>query len=214
MKLAEDITPADLSQWIDSGYFWFRTSGENVICRALSWPGPGQPFAVQNIETGMGYTVPDLNDITLHWPTCGYVNLLHSKFAIYLKRLQRRQWCRTYNSHCISLAIPGQYTIRRAMGELEFNEVRGHLRTTNAHIVKYAFTPTYFSYPEAQHMLLNEGWYSVALNSNCLLCKSGGSVDVYYRGEYAGILDGNRFDPTNETIVKKIMKVFGGYVTV
>lgn len=217
MKLAEDITTNDLAQWIDAGYFYVTVGGDERICRVLNWPGQNMSgeFVVQDITNGENISVRNLQHITLHWPVCGYVNLLHSKFAVHLRRLQRRQWCRTYNTHCVSLSVPSLYTVRRTIGDTSYNALRDKLRTNNPQIVKYVFDPTYYSYQEADHLMRSEGWASVALTSNCLLCKTAnGQHDVYYRQEFAGTIDGGQLDPVSETLTKKILKVMGGYVRV
>lgn len=221
MKLADDITYEDIAQWIDSGYFYFRDSERRVrLGKAHTFPKPLAPFLTV-VDIGSTAEVPTLHkitsweDITLFWPKCGYVNLPHVRLGVYVTRLQRRQWCRTYHPHCVSVALPLEYTIVKQAKEGELRLIRETQRSSTYKLVQQLFDPLYYSFSRAKEMMNREvePWYTVALTSNTLLAKVGPEYyDLYYRGDYSGNIDGGLFTPANNTITRKVMKLFNGEV--
>lgn len=215
MKLAKDITFDDITQWIDAGYFFFTTeNGERIIGRAIHFPRSDAPFIVAETDGGKTYEITNFGDITLHWPECGYVNVPYVRAALRVTRLQRRQWCRTYNPHCVNVTLPCSYSLTRLADDKELRAYREVQRASNFKLITHLFEPNYPNYQGALVLLNNDKWGTVALTRNTLLHKTEeDSYDLYYRGDYAGNITNSVFNPTNQTIIRKVMKLFNGAVS-
>lgn len=219
MKLAKDITFDDIAQWLDTGFFFYRNdAGRSILGRAVQFPRPNAPeLIITDIaDDNKTIEVKSWDRITLHWPMCGYVNMPDFNVAFDVTRLQMRQWCRTYNPHCVRVSIPCHYLVSRAVDEEAWAKMRSMARSSSACLVRALFNPVYYSYGEAVALLERkpDTWHTVAINASTLISRAGHSLyDLYYRGEFAGSIEDRVFSPTNQTITRKVMKLFDGAVT-
>jgi hypothetical protein len=202
IELPEDIQSHDIGQWLSDGYFFARPSGESEW-KIASYIGTGdnREIGCRWVSADHGEYVP-LQDVRAHWPTCGSINM--PGFALYVQRLQRRQWRRTFNARCVSIGIPGKWQLLKS---IDARELR--VTTDSPEFLNAVFNPTYpATFDAAMDMLGSQP--SVALSPQILLVGYP-NPQVYYRGNLVGQMIGGKFnaecDPLTERRVSKLLGV-------
>jgi len=199
IEIPSDVQSHDINQWLDGGVFLARRNDEWTEC---TFGGAHDDGRIICYFLDGDSATKERSDVRAHWPTCGSINM--PKFALYVQRLQRRQWRRTFNARCISLSIPGKW---QHLKQIEARELR--VAADNPEFLRAVFNPTYPSnYDEAMQMLNDRP--SVALSPQILLVGSP-NPQVYYRGKLVGQMIGGRYnaecDPLTERRVSKLMGV-------
>lgn len=203
-SIPEDVSMVDLHQWLGQGWFFYK-EGETLV--------PAQLVDEMRIST--------IDDNCYHvqysltfpfWPVCGALNL--DGYAIYLERLQRRQYRRTYNSRCLSLTIPRKWEVMKSPVA---SAVGISTLTPDDHeVIKAAFEPKYYTYTSAMRMMHTEGWVSVALNPYVIVSGGHEKCHVYYRRKLVGTIKDGCLTPigAQDARIRRIIKFFEGRVRV
>jgi hypothetical protein len=197
IPLPSDILPKDVNQWLGEGWFYVRNeSGTYQICRydhtmddcehSVVLPMDGKSFVAHH------------SAIYPHWPECGGVNLPDQKFAVFVTRLQKKQWKRTYNRYCVKLRV--------------ISDIAAHYATSTDHpsVVKGVFEPEYYNYSDIVNYRFKDGWKSCAISPTLVVMKSTeGPVLVFSAGEIIGTIDeANRFTCVNPGIKRRLLPHF------
>ena len=198
--LPEGISDRDIDQWLSGGYY---VGFEGSVLR-YRYAEDG--MVVGENQEGDEIRTPS-QDVMVHWPLCGAVNVTGMAYAVYLKRRQARQWRRTFNMREIDVFVPDKWEIMkrfRAKGQVDLERVPMP-RTANA-----AFHPVYPSMGSAAVMLDSTVAYTVALSPHVIVGGIG-KRRVYLREELVAMLDGKRVVPvTDVRKARRIVKVLGG----
>ena len=141
----------------------------------------------------------------LFWPTSQCVNLDSADVAVYVQRLQHRQYRRTFNSRGVRVVCP-------ELDEFEKNRARMimyNVETSSGRLAYRLMNPTYPSVEEALESLDRERKLSVAVSKSLIITAS---KNIYYRGERVAKLYDNRLVPLCFAgVPKALSNVFGRY---
>ena len=212
LALPEDIVSKDVGQWLDNGWFYANTDKDfgqpEIVClQASQVDNDSKPkhAAVCNMH-GVHSVVP-WTKMYAHWPICGAVNVhpwaddpgtYHSKYAMSLIRLQKKQWKRTYNSYCL-----------RAKPIVPEPVYAG---SDHYPVIHAAFNPEYFSYTRIVDELFADGWVSCAITPNLIVLK-GEKQRVFVDGDVVGLIDKQGyFTCVNPGLKRRLMPYFDGRV--
>lgn len=208
IALPSGMSAHDVSQWLSDGVFLARrnSNAEWRPCTLLRFE---DGIRVRDVATREAFTAnPD--NIRAHWPVCGAVNLLEGPaglppFAVYVRRLQRKQYRRTYNNGCLRVSVMRTWQHLKMYPRELLN-----VHPMSNQVINAAFFPTYPTLDEAQKMM-RDGRVSVALDPNIILV-SGPDVHVYYKEVYAGTLQEHMFVPECDDVVAEDIReaLFGG----
>jgi hypothetical protein len=224
IALPEDIHPHDVRQWLGSGVF-FASPEPGAEQWRLAWLDDEGPEVVEDLEDEDGSEIVELQipeerrilvrwvatrqasyvglqDIRCHWPTCGAINVPDHP-AVYVERLQVRQYRRTYNAQCTRTHVPGQWFLFKQ------GKLRGDI-TESAGLLKALFYPEYPATVGKAYARLRE-LGSVAINRHITLVGDPGSPEVYYRTARAGVIAPHGFQPYPGFNVN-LRKLLGEYV--
>ena len=199
--LPQDLSISDIYQWLGEGWFLFRHDGQFIVSSLE------EEMTLRTI-TGVRHDL--IRDRTYPlWPICGSLNLSEFGYAIYLERIQRRQYRRTYNHKCLSLTIPRKWEVMKAKS-LEVDQIHPNTPV----VIKEAFDPTYYTYTEALGLMDHEGWTSVALNPYIIVSGGPEKCHVYYRRKLVGTITNGQLVPIGDQSarIKRIIKFFEGRV--
>ena len=199
MPLPEDIIAKDVTQWLDGGYFWAcDDAGVFKIARLLGVGNEAKNAKVQLLDSDQAPLLK-WNQLYAYWPVCGALNIREdeNKFAVFLTRLQKKQWKRTYNSYCLKLRTISDKPDHFNCG------------ADSVCVIKAAFEPEYFTYTEARSMLEN-GWTSVAINPNLVVMKAPDQKMVFVDGEIVGFVTDatNVFTCVNPGLKRRLLPHF------
>lgn len=201
MELPPDISPNDIAQWLEGGVFYARRGRERpwflATYNGVRDNGQVDVFHVGEPERSTVHP----HNICVHWPKCGAINIAKG-FAVYVQRLQRKQYRRTYNSRCIRTSVPGKW---QALKRLQPEDI--YIDHGSHEFIQALFEPEYpLNTYEAIHRMTQGEWASVALNPQIILARTR----VYYRGELVGRLrDGYFFADCDELLGNQIGKQLG-----
>lgn len=204
ISLPSDITPQDLNQWVEGGWFFYKTkSGELTPAMMDLYPSPTEKHYVVRLVGGATDRSADLDRIKPHWPVCGALNIVQSKSAVYIERLQKKQFCRTYNYRLVRMTVPG----RTLLGGHEV----GNLHPSSDFLVAQLFNPEYFPLDDIVKRKFTDGWASCAVSPTVIILKQRPRHLIFYRGELAGYVgEGNKLEDVDATMVPKLLKHLGG----
>lgn len=199
-----DVRVSDYMQWCDNGFVFYRLRPsdppDSEIGQVIRFPEEehDDKFVIHNIN-GQEDAIKDIafrDAVFCHWPACGVVNAEGRKVAVYVRRRQTHQYCRTYNSEGVQCTIPGNYVLRRQ----GFN-FPGTL-WANPEVVKALFRPQYYSIQDAAFMIKNGEWWSVAVTPRFTLVKMPtGYPRLFHLDEYVG-----SYNPEKDTIQPRSAK--------
>lgn len=204
-----DIRYNDIVQWFHNGWVVVDTDeGQRPAAFIECDPERRALIHVEYIGEDMhlhSHWVPH-SECYPWWPDCGALNL--NGYAVFLERIQRRQYRRTYNNQCLDIDVPRLWDAMRTVGHKVVN-----VSEDDAEVVLEAFNPTYYCWEEAQQKL-EEGWFSVALNPHVIVVGEPQSCYVYYRGDLMGHIDGRELSPiaTTRQRARRLLKYFDGGV--
>lgn len=184
IPLPQDITSKDIHQWLDGGWCYAEVNG---VLRMAMFQKYIEPSGAMVVTDDLNGNIVPVEKVYAHWPMCGAINImpwthpmtpvvkLDGKHAIQLRRVQRKQWKRTYNSGCLSL-VPIGAPHQRYLSP----EIYG--------VAKCAFNPEYFSYTDVVQNKFPEGWKSCAITPS-LIVTNGVTKKVFLNGELIGKID-------------------------
>lgn len=202
IQLPDDIVAKDVHQWLDGGWFYADRGKGPELARLNQIHPDGLQADVRFFDEK--YTLLPFNKLFAEWPMCGSLNIFSSShgkitspgnFAVSLLRLQKKQWKRTYNSHCLKL---------KTISETDAHFVYS---PGDKPIVGAAFSPVYFTYTQAVNQNFNAGWVSVAINPNLIIMKSIDSrILIFVDGEFVGAIDeNNKFVCLNPGLKRRLL---------
>lgn len=204
IELPDDIGRDDMYQWLDGGVFLVSVDEEwrpAVLVAAHEGAGPDRLVRVVLVGGNRRVDV-EQRDIRAHWPVCGAINM--DRFALYVQRLQRRQYRRTFNPRCVRVSVPGKWACLKALSAQELQ-----VDMIDDDFLLELFNPTYPNDMGQALASLNER-ASIALNPALVLVR-GPDPAVYYRGQAAGRIVGGEFRPEcDERTARRIRKMAGG----
>lgn len=184
IRIPEDVRGRDLSMWLNGCYFLVDQGQENYILGSY----------VEHGETTVGYVTEfgeakhcQAQDIACTWPVCGSINT--EKVALYVQRLQRRQYKRSFNWDCVDLTIPNSWFLLTSGVDVVLATRKGWP------IVKELFYPEYITPREALELIVEGQKLSVAVDSNTILCHNNDNIKVYFRGELKALLSDRSLSP-------------------
>lgn len=201
IELPHDIQPNDVHQWLEGGVFMALDGEEFRPAVLVGVPDHGTVrivFVGDSDRTDVPYEA-----VRPHWPQCGALNM-PGRFALYVQRLQRRQYRRTYNGRCVRVSVPGKWACLKALSARELQ-----VDVNSPDFLLELFNP---SYPEdfgAAMRALSER-ASIAVDPHTVLVGSAEPA-VYYRGQAAGRIIGGEFRPEcDDWTARRIRKIVGG----
>lgn len=205
ISLPVGISTGDLEQWVGGGWFFFNHDGEFKPAMMNSYPNENGRYQVVFTDGNVA-TSRSLEHVKPHWPVCGSLNVLEARVALYVDRLQRKQFCRTYNYRLVRVVTPGKSIIG--------GHVMDGLHPSSEYFVKNLFSPTYFSLPEIVKDKFEDGWASCAVSPTVIVLKQRPRNMIFYRGEIAGYLseDNKHLEDVDATVSPTLLKHFGGDV--
>jgi hypothetical protein len=212
--LPHDLHDRDVYQWLGQGWCLVNVDGTPL------------PATLDSVEDEQSYiycsyikqtedhkyrtfgAMFDREDVRPHWPRCGSINIPGLKIAVYLRRYQQRQYRRTYNGRCLRLEVPRKWDAIKVLGPEVANYDPDHLE-----VVLAAFAPQYYGYNQAITML-DDDWFSVAINPNVLLVGSREDHLVYWQGEAVARITRGVLNPFGATRrrARRMLKYFEGGV--
>ena len=200
IEIPSDIRSHDLSQWLEGGVFFAKRSADSEWELATYIGSDEARIVVRFLKDRQREDVR-LSDIRCHWPRCGSVNM--PGFALYVQRMQRRQWRRTYNGRCIRLSIPGKWQHLKMVTARDLR-----VSADDPVFLDAVFNPTYpDTFGAAVDLLRDKP--SVALSPQIILVGHPNTL-VYYRGERVGQMVGSKFQPEcGEMTALRVGKLIG-----
>lgn len=202
--LPSNLRLEDIDQWLSGGWFLFQ-SGDDSAPEPASLTGVDGEYGAQLMD---GSRYPLKPDATFpFWPACGAVNL--NGYAVYLERLQQRQYRRTYNTSCINMHLPRKWDVMKRYGTAV-----SALTADSEDVVRAVFSPIYYTFSQAINML-DENWVSIALNPHLIVSGRNGEYHVYYRNKLIGTVSQGRITPigSQQSRIRRIIKFFEGRVS-
>jgi len=205
-QVPRDDDFADIRQWLNGGLFCdeagiaYKFTGMGEDRRATGWPVyPDESLAVapRNFRQ---------SEIYLHWPLCGAVNNKNKKFALYVQRLPRRQYARTFCPQQVEVLVPRGYEVLARIGTR-----RNSLDANSNEVLRALFYPEYPANYEEAEQWLEDGWLSVALTRRVTLVKAEGKLLVFDGMTHVGHVMHRKLCPftsTHHTL--KVLKAFKG----
>ena len=200
--IPEDVSRADVAQWLQGGWFFWKRNEEATMQPAQLVPGDGEYMVrlMDGTDRPMHRT-----QLYPHWPQCGAVNL--DGFAVYIERQQVRQYRRTYNDMCLTVDVARKWDVMKKFGTDVVNVTPNTPAVVNA-----AFNPKYYSYSDALDLMETGRAVSVALNRNLVVA---GPL-VYYRNKLVAKITGQHIVPVGvaSSRISRILKFFEGRVSI
>ena len=205
--IPDEITRDDLAQWLNRGWYYaIGADGSQTLVRfqdTCSDAGSGGVLAQGYDYIGDTMLVTPPCGILLHWPECGAINTPTG--ALYVQRLQRRQWTRAYTSRTVQVSQLG------AWFQLATANASPVLDGDAATVVRALFDAWYpDSMYEGIDLLLERP--SVAINRHITLVVEGPETcGVYYRKDRCGTLepDGHFETTCGERLTRRVRKLIG-----
>lgn len=202
-----DVTSTDdVAQWVHGGYFLFDSKkyGKLKIASLVAGPGTtqgtpdGTGWAVKLLPEGDIESFTDQNKIHPTWPMCGATNLVYTRNAVWVDRLPKKQWKRTFVFNCVG--------VMDASGS---SHTYSEYPSYEKHLVCSIFEPTYFSYKEFK----TNDWSTGAISPSIVLRRSSNEIKVYLYADYVGSIKKDKFFAINPTIERKALRQLGGDVS-
>lgn len=199
--LPSDIHEDDVWQWLNNGWFFYRTL-DGLVPASL---GSGRHDQLMAVTVSGNSFEFDVESAYPHWPTCGAINL--QGYAVIVQRSSTRQYRRTYNSRGVTLEIPRKWDVLRRYPEALT------LLPNDPKVVSALFNPQYYTYQRALE-LLGPQWVSVALSPLLVLVGTPEEHLVYYRGKLLGRIRDGMLDALNPQSPRnrRVLKYFDGGV--
>jgi hypothetical protein len=202
ISLPDNIAPNDMSQWLDVGWFFFNHEGGFVPAIMAHYPSsPSGPYTV-TLADGTNVISSDRSLIKPHWPVCGAVNVLSNKIAVYLERLQKKQFCRTYNHRMVKMHVPGKILHNR--------DILDMMHPGGSEVATSAFNPTYFSLWDSLENRFKNGWSSCAISPMVIVVRGRPVHMIYFRGELCGNLRNRTVEDVDPQLIPTLAKHFNG----
>lgn len=204
IELAEGMSSGDVLQWLEGGVFLSRIDGAWEPVTLTMRPEGDGTVAVAPVGRPDASLRVRYSDVRCHWPTCGAINLPDSGYALYVQRVQRRQYRRTFNHRCVNLTVPGKWSLLKSMAAADLSPP-----THSPEVVRAVFDPKYpASYEEAAELLSTRP--SVAVDPYITLVGYPNTA-VYYRADLSARMAYGSIDfMCPDPIAKRIRKVIGG----
>ena len=188
LRLPEDICEDDIFQWLSDGYVSHPDHDVLMFDGGLDMYDSTAAFFDGDEHIRLPY-----HDVECIWPICGMVNrrVRGWESAVYVKRVQRRQWRRTFNARCVDVIPVGRWALAKYTG------IRGNSRLT-MDIVRELVEPTYYTMGYAMSRIQNtHGCLSLAITPQIAISGDGkGKFAVYYRDKVIGGIHDKVFTPS------------------
>lgn len=203
----KDVTNTDdVSQWVQGGYFLFDSAKYGKLKIASLCAGPsmtvgtpsGSGWAAKLLPEGDIEAFSDQNKIHPTWPMCGAINLVHTRNAVWVDRLPKKQWKRTFVFTCISIVDAAGSTVPYA-----------NMPAYEKNLICSIFEPLYFSYKDFK----NNDWATGAINPALVLRRGIEDIKVYLYADYVGSIKKDKFTAISPTIERKVLQQLGGDVS-
>jgi hypothetical protein len=213
------IEAKDVSQWIHHGVFLYRPpGGELEPCTLHGWIPETQ-------EDGVHLKVTSLRDnskawgpfilnakradghseqVFCHWPMCGSINMHDYKAAVYVQRMQKKQYTRTFTSSCVKLTIPDQKFSKISTG-------LGMLISGSREVVLELFEPKYFTFAEGMERGTYHDWGSFAINPHIIITMRR-IPRVYFDGQFVGQIKEGYLETFDPSLKRRIVDAFDGQI--
>lgn len=206
-SLPTGMSATDIGQWLNHGWFLFKADKDSPA-ELGQLQGGGEDWTVRGLDGEMHNMVTKYVFPT--WPLCGAVNTERG-FAVYIQRVQARQYRRTYNIQCVDMTVPRKWDIMKRFG----TEIMADLTPDTGWLVERIFNPQYYTFTEAYMRMSGERWVSVAINSHLMISGSPDDFAVYYRNDLVGTVTNGRLTPigASQKRLGRIIKFFDGRVT-
>lgn len=209
IPLPEDISPDDIEQWFNRGIIMVSMNDDMVPCyyngvrRDLDEDVTGI-----NVETFNGEEIEvATRDVFGYWPRCGAVNCRAPKgfnIAVFVERMQRRQYRRTYNARSVHPTIPDAAAVTKKAGHQAAQFVLCYDRFTPP-----VFNPVYYTAPQALAMLNGEHASVAVSPTTVVTCGDGENRRIYYNGEFVAKYCPHGLVPLRARIPRAVSKRFG-----
>ena len=205
-QVPADLSQDDLHQWLSNCYFYHRipATGKYELSYLSPVAGAGgghSAWGVQHIASGDIIPIPHTDELWCHWPIGGAINWPHLQYSVYVERLPRKQWKRSY---C------GSYYSVKRIGTTVGPEFQMH--KTNRQAVVALLEPTYYSYTQIIRELFPNGWESAAINSQLTILK-GDLPKVYFNKDLVGkVTPDKQLFLTDRALRRYLLPHFDGLV--
>jgi hypothetical protein len=205
IPLPKQITPQDVNQWLQHGWFVAEYEGNQIIGQLREFNG--ETMYMYDLKTKRVKQVMT-ESVRVHWPMCGAINV--GPIALYIIRRQLKQWRRTYNSRQVHMQIPRKWEAMKVYGD-----VLRDLSPDAPDVVAALFDPTYPVYDDAREDIQQGVAFSRALSPHIILAGTPDTLLVYNRGDLAGRIMGGRILPigADEQSLARLLKHFDGRIT-
>lgn len=196
----------DILQWVSGGYFLLDSKKYGKLKIASLVAGPGMPsgsvvgghWTAKLWPEGDLETFSDSHQIHPTWPMCGAINIVCTKNAVWVDRLPKKQWKRTFMFNCT--------TVTNAQGS---DKVYEQAVAYEKQLVCSIFEPEYFTYKQFKAM----DWATCAINPSTVLHKTAAGIKVYLYADYVGVIKKDNFHALSPTIARRVMQQLGGDVS-